>query len=104
MPCEQLQAARIEQESALAAGLRAGGTACLCMSELLMVAEGCDVLWREVKATVGDGRGRRRRLLVLLRWARRHSILLLLLLLLRLGLTAPARHRAVTAKVTCECL
>lgn len=59
MPREQLQAARVEQQSALATSLRAGRTASLGMSELLVLTEDCDVLRRKTQAVVGDGRGGR---------------------------------------------
>lgn len=58
MPRQQLQAARVQQQPALAAGLRAGRAASLGMGELLVLAEGGDVLLRETQAVVGDGRGR----------------------------------------------
>lgn len=59
MSREQLQASRVEQQSALAAGLRACGAASLGMGELLVLAEDGDVLRREAQAVVGDRRGGR---------------------------------------------
>jgi len=52
------QAGGIEQQPALTAGLRAGGTASLGMRELLMLAEGREVGRRQAQASVRDGRGR----------------------------------------------
>lgn len=55
VPREQLQATRVEQQAALTAGLRAGGAARLAMSELLVLAEGGNILLRQAQAIVGDG-------------------------------------------------
>ena len=55
MSSEQLQAARIEQEPTLAAGLRASGTACLGMGELLVLSKGGDVLRVEAQTVVRNG-------------------------------------------------
>ena len=58
---QQGQAARVEQEPALAARLRARGTRCIAMRELLVLSEGRDVLRREAEAVVrhrGRCRGR----------------------------------------------
>ena len=57
MPRQQLQAPRVEQQSALAAGLRASRAACLRMGELLVLAQGRDVFGGETETVVGDGGG-----------------------------------------------
>ena len=67
MSGQQLQAPRIEQQSTLATGLRASGTPCLRMRELLMLPKSRDVLRRQAQAVVGDGSrrcGLRRRAVV----------------------------------------
>ena len=72
MSCEQLQAARIEQESTLAAGLRASGTAYLGMGELLVPSKGGDVLRVEAQTVVRYG-ARRASLLRRAVMRRRHG-------------------------------
>ena len=57
VPSEQLQAARVEQQSTLATGLRASGTSRLCMSELLMLTKCRDILCIEPESIVGDRSG-----------------------------------------------
>lgn len=87
MPREQLQAAWVEQQPALAAGLRAGGAACLGMGELLVLAKDGDVLRREAQTVVGDGRGGRGGL----RW--RAGMLWLLLAVVGGGVVVVRRGR-----------
>lgn len=81
---EQGQAARVEQQAALAARLRARRAGGIAVRELLVLAKGGDVLAREAETVVGDGgrrcggRGRSMLLLLLLRWAlllRRRALL-----------------------------
>lgn len=55
VPRQQLQAARVEQQATLTAGLRAGGAARLAMGKLLVLAESGDILLRQAQAIVGDG-------------------------------------------------